>query len=367
MSGSEHSDNADLPLVASEYCLDPLVAPQCLLADPVNPLDSFRKWDATARAGARGHDAHASPPSAGSSGPRTASATSTSTSRATDANAKSDGGYATMDAVLRLVHARRRRSAAARTASRPSTTPAPKSLIDDRSRLQLERLRLRARGRRRGWSASRSSTTHERLRRSWYSRTRSTRAGTSARSAPRTSATSRTDDWGGPRWAKTVILAPDRSEPALKAAMLARRFYAIRRPGHRLTFTRRRARRWGRGIDPRRRQAELKVARHASTTRRRSWSSSRAAARSSRAAPATCRDARPPAPSERWYFVRALDAQGEPIAYSSPVWVDGAAARAPALASGSPATCTCTRATRTTPTAARTTTTPGRTSSTRSA
>src|SRR6476619_8123226 len=47
MSGSEHSDNADLPIVASEYCVDPVVAPSCLLADPVNPLDSFRKWDAT--------------------------------------------------------------------------------------------------------------------------------------------------------------------------------------------------------------------------------------------------------------------------------------------------------------------------------
>src|SRR5436309_8941777 len=47
MSGSEHSDNADLPIVASSYCLDPLVAPSCALADPVNPLDSFRKWDAT--------------------------------------------------------------------------------------------------------------------------------------------------------------------------------------------------------------------------------------------------------------------------------------------------------------------------------
>src|SRR2546426_12821658 len=47
MSGSEHSDNADLPIVASSYCLDPLVAPSCALADPVNPPDPFRKGDAT--------------------------------------------------------------------------------------------------------------------------------------------------------------------------------------------------------------------------------------------------------------------------------------------------------------------------------
>jgi hypothetical protein len=38
----------------------------------------------------------------------------------------------------------------------------------------------------------------------------------------------REDDWGGPSWAKTVILATDNTAPALKAAMLARRFYAVR-------------------------------------------------------------------------------------------------------------------------------------------
>ena len=47
----------------------------------------------------------------------------------------------------------------------------------------------------------------------------------------------RTDDWGGPGWAKTVILANGRSEWSIKAAMQARRFYAVRTPGVRLTFT----------------------------------------------------------------------------------------------------------------------------------
>src|SRR5690242_1078265 len=35
MGGSEHSDTADLPIVASDYCLDPTVVPSCALADPV--------------------------------------------------------------------------------------------------------------------------------------------------------------------------------------------------------------------------------------------------------------------------------------------------------------------------------------------
>jgi hypothetical protein len=47
----------------------------------------------------------------------------------------------------------------------------------------------------------------------------------------------RTDDWGGPGQAKTVILADDRSPAALKAAMQARRFYAVAGPQYRLSFT----------------------------------------------------------------------------------------------------------------------------------
>src|SRR5207244_7521007 len=36
------------------------------------------------------------------------------------------------------------------------------------------------------------------------------------------------NQWGGQQWSKTVILSADRSEGALKDAMHARRFYAIR-------------------------------------------------------------------------------------------------------------------------------------------
>src|SRR5262245_2022810 len=46
MGGSDHSDTFGLPIVASDYCTDDPTP--CALADPVNPADSFRKWDATA-------------------------------------------------------------------------------------------------------------------------------------------------------------------------------------------------------------------------------------------------------------------------------------------------------------------------------
>src|SRR5262245_418414 len=52
MGGSDHSDTLGIPASASGYCLDqsnPLAVtqPGCLMADTVNPSDSFRKWDAT--------------------------------------------------------------------------------------------------------------------------------------------------------------------------------------------------------------------------------------------------------------------------------------------------------------------------------
>lgn len=47
----------------------------------------------------------------------------------------------------------------------------------------------------------------------------------------------RSDDWGGPSWAKTVLLATNRSPAALRAALLDRRFYAVRYTPVRLGLT----------------------------------------------------------------------------------------------------------------------------------
>ena len=44
-------------------------------------------------------------------------------------------------------------------------------------------------------------------------------------------------DWGQPSKHKTVILAPELTRDALRDALLARRFYAVRQAGTRMTFT----------------------------------------------------------------------------------------------------------------------------------
>ena len=312
--GSEHSDNADLPLVASEYCLDPLVAPQCLLADPVEPLNSFRKWDATLEQ-ARAASTPPSPPSAGSNGPRTASATSTSTSRATTRTRRATAATRRWTPSTPGSRAPRRWTAA-RTASRPSTTPAP-----SRSRTTIPA------------STGTTSPTCPRPTRAWSASRSSTTPATTGRGTPHALDKGWhlgaigaedlghrfTDDWGGPRWAKTVILAEDRSEAALKAAMLARRFYAIRRPGISLTYTAD-----GRPMGSRITRTEgkpLKTARDRSTTRRRGCNSSRAAAESSRAGSGASPRAQRRRHRSATTSCARSTSQGNPIAYSSPVWV----------------------------------------------
>ena len=366
MGGSEHSDNADVPIVASEYCLDPLVAPQCVLADPVNPLDSFRKWDATLEQ---------------------ARAATTPTFTAfrgfewtsdrfghinvyfsrNDANAKVDGGYATMDAfyswLTRAAVARRRLGRA-----RDLQPPGRASRCGDATPASTGTTSPTCPRPTSAWSASRSSTT---TRRDYGQRlcgtpTRSTRAGTWARSAPRTSATGAPTTGAGPTWAKTVILAEDRSEAALKAAMLARRFYAMRTPGIRAHLHRRRPRRWARAsrrtegqrLDGRARRSTTRTAKLELVT---SGGEVVASGLGKLSLPAAAR-----VPSERYYFV-ARRSRRRADRLLEPGLGDGAPRSGPDAASGSPATCTCTPASRTTPTAGRTTTTPGRTSSTRSA
>ena len=127
----------------------------------------------------------------------------------------------------------------------------------------------------------------------------------------------RTDDWGGPSRAKTVILANGRSEWSLKAAMQARRFYAVRTPGVRLTFALD-GRPMGARISPTEGQ-ELKVKASVNDpTAKLELVTSHGAVVATGIKKLSV--VRPAASGERWYFVRASRA-GEPIAYSSPVWV----------------------------------------------
>lgn len=124
-------------------------------------------------------------------------------------------------------------------------------------------------------------------------------------------------EWGAPQWAKTIVIAPDRSTAALRRALLARRFYAVAEPGIRLDFE----------ID--RRPMGSRLARADGDTLK---------IRASVNDPAVTLDLvtrggavvtsdtgklnlkRTANAAEPYYFVRAVRA-GAPVAYSSPVWI----------------------------------------------
>ena len=312
MGSSEHSDNADVPIVASEYCVDPLVALQCALADPVNPLDSFRKWDATLEQ---------------------ARAASTPTFTAfrgfewtsdrfghinvlfskEDTNAKVDGGYATLDSFYSWLT----RPASAGGGSDGIAVfnhPGAKSLDDrdpgfnwndfayvpaaDERMAGIEVFndkddfgRYYARALDKGWHVGAVGAEDLGHR--------------------------RTDDWGGPGWAKTVILSNGRSEPAIKAAMQARRFYAVRSPSVRLNFSVD-LRTMGSRISPVEGQPlSVKASVNDPTAKLELVTSfGEVVASGIKKLSLT----RPAAAEERWYYVRATRG-GQTIAYSSPIWV----------------------------------------------
>jgi predicted metal-dependent phosphoesterase TrpH len=315
MSGSEHSDNADLPIVASEYCIDPAVVLSCALADPVNPLDSFRKWDATLEQA----NAATTPDFTAFRGFEWTSDRFGHINvyfSTNDSNAKVDGGYASMDTFYSWLG----RAASQGGGSDGLATfnhPGAKSLDDSDPAFNWNDFAYvpAADNHMVGIEVF---NDHKDYGSDYYSHALDKGWHLGAVGAEDLGHRY-SDDWGGPSWAKTVILAEDRSVPALKAAMLARRFYAIRHPGITLSYTAD-----GRPMGSRITRTDGKPVRIKAKVNDRTaklelvTSGGRVVATglggALSAAPAATT-------TDRYYFVRALDATGSPIAYSSPVWV----------------------------------------------
>ncbi|HEX8123108.1 MAG TPA: CehA/McbA family metallohydrolase [Solirubrobacteraceae bacterium] len=132
------------------------------------------------------------------------------------------------------------------------------------------------------------------------------------------------DDWGGPTWPKTVLLASARTRDAIREALVARRFYAVGPDENalRLTFSvdgsgmgSRLERAAGRPLE-----VEATVSDPALTLEL--VTSGGKVVKS--AAGGTLSATRRAAASEPWYFVRARRGT-RPVAYSSPVWIEPAA------------------------------------------
>lgn len=135
----------------------------------------------------------------------------------------------------------------------------------------------------------------------------------------------RSDDWGGPSWAKTVILATERSPAALKAAMLARRVYAVQDGAIRLDLQ----------VDGEMMGSRISAATGTSlpVTASVTWAghsgltlqlvTSQGALVASSTGTGTLTAAPTASPAEKYYFLKVLDGT-TPVAYSAPVWVSAA-------------------------------------------
>jgi hypothetical protein len=332
MALTEHSDTFELPIVTNLKCFQPAVLPLCLLSDQVQPLNSFRKWAAMAEQTNAATDA-------GFVGIRGFEWTNDRhghinvlfSSRYT--NAKVDLGYLSMDFFWRWFTKPPSLGGGADglgTFNHPSRRtigdilpggllgflpPAeqPGTQWDDFRHVpaadrRMVGMELFNGGADYGVSNGRhpAGAYGQALDRGWH---------VGAIGAEDTHDRS----WGNPADRKTVVLAPALTRPALREAMLARRFYAVRESGTRLRFS-------GDG-----QPMGARLARAAGTPVTLAAGTDAPGATlelvSSRGAvvaqsAGSLSVTRPASPAERWYFVRVRDAAGRSIAYSSPVWVE---------------------------------------------
>jgi predicted metal-dependent phosphoesterase TrpH len=318
---SDHSDTLGLPLVANEECIDPALTASgqglvtCPGGDP-DPTKTVRKWDATA-------DYAAAATTPAFSALRGFEWTSDRFGHMNVyfsrnyANAKGDGGYATMQAFWQWF-LRRPELGGGGDGLGTFNHPGDKKLqgvggqdpqvnwddfayepaADDRM-VGIELYNTRAEygdyyvhALDKGWhlgAVGAEDLGHQ-----------------------------RGDDWGGPGWAKTVVLAERNDAASIRSAMLARRFYAVERPGTRLDFTVDGALMGSRLARPAGSPLHLHAAVNDAGVPLEVVTSGGAVV----AAGTGTLDAVVPAPAHGWFFVRARGgSNGGSLAYSSPVWV----------------------------------------------
>jgi hypothetical protein len=316
LGSGEHSDNADVPVTASDGCLGPAL-PSCIAPG----TDHFSKWDATL------DRAHAATTGA-FTGFRGFEWTSDRFGHINvyfsrnDANAKADGGYATMETFYRWLTTGPNLGGGADGVA-TFNHPGAKKLTDepevnwndfayvpavDNIMAGLEVFN----------DDSEYGTSRD-VPEGYYVRALDKGWHVGAVGAEDLHGIpGETEDYGSPRWAKTVILSTDRSESSLKAAMQARRMYALRyNDGRRLSFTVD-----GEVMGSRLVRKPQSAVRIVGTSNRPGdsleivTSGGRVVASGTGAVDSTMRWR----PSDRYYFMR-VKAGDEWVGYSSPVWI----------------------------------------------
>jgi hypothetical protein len=233
LMAGEHSDTLDVPIVANDECAGPGVT-GCLVADP-DPAKALRKWDAMAAYAKQATTATFT-------GIRGFEWTSDKFGHINVyhsknmANAKADGGYATMTSFYRWLTTWPQLGGGGdglATFNHPGAKNLP-VVGDSDPQQNWDDLAYVPEADRQmvGIEVYNDDEDYG----AWYPKALDRGWHVGAIGAEDLGHR-RSDDWGGPGWAKTVLLAADRSPAALREAMLARRFYAVRHPDTRLAFT----------------------------------------------------------------------------------------------------------------------------------
>lgn len=341
LGSGEHSDSADIPMVFSEQCLAPTIA-DCAIADEENPADSFRKWGATlqqARAATTENF----------TGFRGFEWTSDRFGHINvyfsrnDTNAKIDGGYGAMEAFYNWF-ARDPLLEGGADGLATFNHPGDKSLDEtdpgfnwndfayvpaaDARMVGIETFNgnkafdaFYARALDKGWHLGAIGAEDK---------------GHDPSDGDTVTNQTRDDnDWGGPHWAKTVLIATDQTEAGLREAMAARRFYSVldntirmelRADGHPMGS--RIARAEGGTVpieldvwqEPLGDAAPRSIDRVELVTNGGAIAATQPFLLTEEESPELTFEA-PVTNGESYYFARVMGTNEEPLAYSSPVWI----------------------------------------------
>ena len=341
LGSGEHSDNADLPFVTSEECLNETI-PDCALAGKEKPENSFRKWDATLE------QAEAATTES-FTGFRGFEWTSDRFGHINvylsqhDANAKADGGYATMESFWSWF-LRSPTLGGGADGLATFNHPGDKDLepLDGFNWNSFEYVPA-ADQRMVGIELYNDNDDDyeqyyvEALDNGWHVGA----VGAEDLGHRPKDGDGGDDDWGGPVWAKTVMITTDRSVSGLREAMLARRMYAVKdnslrmeidaggRPmGSRISETQGtsipfQAEIWNEdfGALPPAEIGRIEVVTNGGEVFATSTITSADGPDLVASVPVT--------ENERYYYARVIGTNGDPLGYSSPVWIkaDGAQIR----------------------------------------
>jgi hypothetical protein len=336
LGSGEHSTNADVPFVFNEECYEEpdVRLPQCLIADPVNPADSFRKWEATKeQADAATDPAKDFTAFQGFEWSSERQGHINVYFSNEDTSPERDGGDLDMDLFydwlirpssqgggsdgLAVFNHPGFKSICGQLGCEETTDPSfnwEDFAYEPKADAQMVGIEVFNGSSDYGSASGRNAPPE-----GWYARALDRGWHVGAVGAE-DKGHDRTDDWGAPKHAKTVILSPENSRPALKEAMLRRRFYAVLDNSLRLEFA-------------------VGGAPMGSRLRRPAGEGLEIVAKASGGDPVTLElvtgggkvvasdddgelsVTRPTAAAERWYYVRARRGSKN-VGYSSPVWVD---------------------------------------------